>query len=217
MEFGDMRAQYLAAQLRGDRREAVRLALEAGATSSKPGWTALEQQLRLIQEAQWEIGRLWQENTISVAQEHMATAIANIALARVYESAAREPQNAKKIAVACVEGEQHDFPARMVADALDLAGFSVFYLGADVPTSSLVEFVKREAPDLLALSVTMDFNLPALRSALAQVREADRSLSLAVGGNACMSEGLAHELGADGGGRNASEVVITARKLLGLT
>jgi len=213
--LGELRARYLAAQLAGSRREALRLVIDEGLARGIP---ALDVELEVIQEAQREIGRLWQQNTITVAEEHMATAISHMALSHLYEHAPRALTNGKKVMVACVEGEEHDFPARLVADALDLAGFDVRYLGANVPTDSLLAAVKRERPDLLALSATMTFNVPALRRTVERVRlEAGTSLPLAVGGGACTwMAGLPHALGADATARDARELVEAARRLLGV-
>ncbi len=178
-----LRDRYLAAQLAGDRREALRLVLEEGL---RAGATVAELQLAVIQEAQREIGRLWQENRISIAQEHMATAISHVVLAHLYDRAPRADTNGKKVLVACVEGELHDLPARLAADALDLAGFEVRYLGASVPVHALLSMIDQVKPDLVALSVTMAFNAAALREAVARVRaHTGGRLPIAVGGNAC--------------------------------
>jgi methanogenic corrinoid protein MtbC1 len=199
------------------------------------GASVLDVQLGVIQEAQREIGRLWQENSISVAQEHLATAISNMALSHLYDHASRARTNGKKVIVACVEGELHDFPARLVADALDLAGFDVRYLGASVPTDSLLSFIREERPDLVALSVTMTFNLPSLRATCDRLRkETAGALPIAIGGNACRglqetplsgpgsdasprSGDVAAELNADATGVDAAEVVDAVCKLLGVT
>lgn len=211
----ELKTRYVAAQLAGDRREALRLVLAEGI---EKGATVLEVQLQVIQEAQREIGRLWQENTISIAQEHMATAISNMALSHIYDFASRAPANGKKIVVACVEGELHDFPARLVSDALDLAGFEVRYLGASVPTDSLLTFLEQEKPDLLALSATMTFNVPSLRATAQRVRaETGGKLPIAIGGGACQwMKGIAEDLGADATGCDASEMVAAASRLLGV-
>lgn len=156
-DLATLRARYLAAQLAGDRREALRLLIEEGL---KCGASVEDVQLRVIQEAQREIGVLWQENRISIAEEHMATAISSLALAHVFQHASSRPANGRKVVVACVDGELHDFPARLVADALDLEGFDVRFLGASVPVEALLAVLAKEQPDLLALSVTMSFNVP---------------------------------------------------------
>jgi methanogenic corrinoid protein MtbC1 len=213
-ELAGLRERYLAAQLAGDRREALRLVIGEGIGL---GLSVLDLQLHVIQEAQREIGRLWQENEINIAQEHMATAISHMALAQLYDEAPHAPSNHKKVVVACVEGELHDLPARLVADALDLSGFEVRYLGADVPLHSLLPMLASERPDLLALSATMSFNLPALREAVKHVREAAPQLPIVVGGAACSDlRSLATELGAAGTGSDATELVAIARRLLGL-
>ncbi|WP_373047792.1 B12-binding domain-containing protein [Vulgatibacter sp.] len=175
------RGRYRAAQLRGDRRGASAVILEEGLAG---GFTTADLQA-VVQEAQREIGRLWEENRVSIAQEHMATAISQIVLAHLYDRAERARDRGQKLWVACVEGELHDLPARLAADTADLAGFDVRFLGANVPTDSLVEMVRAERPDVLALSVTLSFNVPALRTAVSRLREAfGDGLPLVIGGNA---------------------------------
>lgn len=212
-DLKDLRARYLAAQLAGNRREALRLVIDEGVTR---GASVLEVQLGVIQEAQREIGRLWQENVISIAQEHMATAISNIALAHLYDHATRAESNGKKVVVACVDGELHDFPARLIADALDLAGFEVRFLGASVPTSSLISMIGAEKPDLLALSTTMSFNVPALKTALARVRESFPALPIVAGGGACAGLESSAPPRPDSTPKDAAETVEAARRLLGI-
>jgi methanogenic corrinoid protein MtbC1 len=204
---------YLSAQLRGDRREALRLIVEGGL---QRGLSCLEVH-QVIQQAQSEIGKLWQEDRITIAQEHMATAISQVVLSHVYQYADSPKANGKKIIIACVEGELHDFPARLVADALDLAGFEVRYLGANVPTDDLLELLATESPDLLVLSATMTFNVPQLRDAVRRVRERLPQLLLAIGGGACLYDrGLAGDLGADLAGQDAVELVQKAKARLGV-
>jgi len=214
-DLTQLRNRYLAAQLAGDRREALRLVTSDGLDR---GASVLELQLSVIQEAQREIGRLWQESAISIAQEHMATAISNMALAHLYDRATRAPSNGKKVIVACVDGELHDFPARLVADALDLAGFEVRYLGASVPADSLIAMIREEKPDLLALSVTMDTHLAALEKTVELVREATaRELPIAIGGAVCDSaKDRVTQLGAIATATDAAQTVVAASIALGV-
>lgn len=213
IDFAELRRRFLDAQLSGDRRGALRLTLDA---CLEHGASILDVQLKIIQEAQRELGRLWQEDRINIAQEHMATAIAQLALAHLYQHADPIASSGQRVIVACVEGELHEFPARLVSDALDLAGFTVKHLGANVPTESLLSIIEAEQPDLLALSVTMSFNTPALRDAVAQVRRATQGrLPIIVGGHACRwGKGLPGELGVDGTAADAAEVVALAQQVL---
>lgn len=213
VDLAALRAAYLAALLEGNRRSALDLVIARGLDDGAPA-----EQLRceVVQAAQREIGQLWQQNRISIAQEHQATAISQIVLAHLYDRSPSTPANGSKVIVACVPGELHDFPARLVADALDLAGFTTKYLGANVPTESLIERVCAERPDLLALSVTMAFNLPALRTCVERVRKAC-SVPIAVGGAACSwDEHAAETVAADLHASSADELVHKARVFLGV-
>lgn len=209
-----LRARYLKAALRGDRKEALRLLVDEGLLVGLPLPTLM---LEVLAPAQHEVGRLWQENRISVAQEHMATAVAQLALAHLYRHLAREPDNGRRVTLACVEGELHDLGARMASDFLEAAGFGVHFLGASVPLEHLVRQLREEPPHLLALSATMSFHLPALRAAVKGVRAALPGLPVAVGGWALeWSPGLAEELGVTFVGRDARELVRLARQTLGV-
>lgn len=210
-----LRERYLEAQLGGDRRRAIRVLVDEGL---KNGVLTSELQLGVIQEAQREIGRLWQEDRISIAQEHMATAISQVALAHLYQLATPSAPNGKRILLACVEGELHDFPARLAADALDLAGFEVRFLGANVPTDSLLSAIAAQKPDLVALSVAMIFNVPTLRDAVARIRaQTNHRLPIAVGGHAfTQAQSLSDDLGVNATGSDAEAMVAVARRLLEL-
>ncbi|HLM71738.1 MAG TPA: B12-binding domain-containing protein, partial [Polyangiaceae bacterium] len=73
-------SRYLAAQLASNNRECIRLIDEALAQ----GASVQEIHLKVIQPCQREIGRLWEQGRISVAQEHLATAISQLAIAHMY-------------------------------------------------------------------------------------------------------------------------------------
>lgn len=181
LDFAAMCEGYLRTQLGGDRRAALQFIEEALREGASPD----DVRCHIVQAAQREIGRLWQEDRISIAQEHMATAISQLALAHLFQHARFRDRVGKKILVACVPGEQHDFPARLLADTLDVAGYDVRFLGADVPLDSLLRSLDEERPDLLALSVTMIFNIQALRQAVQAVRaKFARQIPIAIGGNA---------------------------------
>ncbi|WP_348652876.1 cobalamin-dependent protein [Polyangium sp. y55x31] len=173
------------------------------------GAPASEIGLHVLRAAQRRIGELWQDNRIGVADEHLATAIAQVVLSHLYRLSPASPLIDKLVVFGCVEGEHHDFPARLAADALDLAGYDVRFLGADVPTESLMSMIRRECPDLVALSATMSFNLRSLRMTVARLRsDFGEALPILVGGAACdtlVDPGA--ELGADGFARDTRDLI----------
>jgi methanogenic corrinoid protein MtbC1 len=205
---------FLAAQLAGDRQAALRVLVEEGLGR---GLSLPDLHLKVIQPAQYEIGRLWQENRITVAREHLATAIAQLGLAHLYRHLPRDPPNGRKVLLACVEGELHEVGARMASDFLEMAGFDVTFLGANVPTDSLVRMVGELRPDLVALSVSITYHLPALRGAVAALREATPKLPILVGGGA-FTWGLPveQELEVAFIGKDARELVAAACRLTGV-
>ncbi|WNG28945.1 cobalamin B12-binding domain-containing protein [Cystobacter fuscus] len=204
LRFLRLLASYLAAQLAGDLRGALHLLDE----SLGRGASVTELQCQVIQAAQRELGRLWSQRCIDIAEEHRATAISQVALAHLFARAQPAPARGVSVAVACVEGELHEMPARLLSDFLELAGFTVMHLGANLPTDSLVSLLEREPPDVLALSVTMLFNIPALRRAVAEVRgRLGPALPILVGGSAINAlPGLAEELGVASAGPTPAEL-----------
>lgn len=200
--------RYLSAQLKGQRQEALRLLLEEGVQA---GLSVPDLHLKIISPAQREIGRLWQENRISVAQEHLATAISQLVMAQLYRHLPRDAPNGKRVTVACVEGELHEVGARIASDFLEMAGFDVEFLGANVPTDSLVKWVQDSQPDLLCLSATMSFHLGALTEAIERVRAVLPHLPIAVGGHAFeWARGLEQRLGVTFYGKDAKALVAGA-------
>jgi MerR family transcriptional regulator, light-induced transcriptional regulator len=209
IDYARLTEHFVAAQLAGDRTEALRVVVDDGVVR---GARVIDLQARVIRAAQREIGRLWQHNRITVADEHRATGISQIVMARLFEFVRPSPRNGKSFAVACVEGEHHDFPARLVADYLDHAGFDVRYYGADLPTDHLLRSLADHRPDAVALSVTMTPNVGALRSAVASVRREHPALPILVGGHALeWSPQLADQLEITAAGATPDEVIIAAR------
>jgi MerR family transcriptional regulator, light-induced transcriptional regulator len=212
--FEELASSYVNLQLRGDRREALhfvdRLVTE--------GHSVADIQQHVVAAAQREIGRMWEESRIGIAQEHMATAISQLVLAQLYRYAQPLPARGRKVIVACIEGELHDFPARLVADALDLAGYDTRFLGADVPTASLITVLEQESPNLLALSITMPFHAAALRRQVKSVRDhTGGRLPIAIGGLACAQlQAITAEIHPEILATSAQEMVGAAHRLFGV-
>ena len=212
-EVDALRADYLAAQLAGDRRRALQLI-----TAHAQAGDDVRHRLRrdVVRAAQAEIGLMWQHNRISIAQEHMATAISHLALAEIFRQEHPAAPIGHTVVVACVDGELHEFPARLVADELDLAGFDVRFLGASVPLKDLLAFIAAERPDLIVLSATMAFHADVVRQAVTALRQATGgALPIAIGGQVCTwVETLAADLQVEISGCDAATLVREARELL---
>lgn len=104
--------QFLQHLLTGERRAASCLILDA----VQPGTPLKEIYLRVFQRTQREIGRLWQTNQISVAQEHFCTAATQMIMSQLYPYIFTGERKSRRMVLACVGGELHEIGARMGAD-----------------------------------------------------------------------------------------------------
>lgn len=139
---------------------------------------------RVIAAAMHRIGRLWANNEISPAHEHLATQITFRVLALLREAfRVAQSRTKARVMLAAVEGEQHVMGLQMAADMLDEAGYDVLMLGADVPTDSLRRMAAEHAPKLVGLSATLGVNARRLPEAVAALAEVDSELGVIVGGS----------------------------------
>ncbi|WP_420856420.1 MULTISPECIES: cobalamin B12-binding domain-containing protein [Streptomyces] len=153
--------------------------------------------LDVIAAVQGRVGREWAANRITVAQEHAATAINDRAVAAValHPSARTEPTRGR-VTVACVDGEWHALPARLLAEVLRIRGWHVDYLGAQVPAPHLVAHLHRTGPDAVALSGSLATRLPAAHATITACQAV--GTPVIAGGAAFGPEGrYARLLGAD--------------------
>ena len=78
--LADLARNYLDALLDGERHAASRLVLEA----AESGVDTKDIYLHVFQKTPYELGRLWQTNRISVAQEHFCTAATQMVMSQLY-------------------------------------------------------------------------------------------------------------------------------------
>lgn len=173
--------------------------------------------LAVITRAQRRIGELWRASRVTIAQEHMASAIAEMALAQIHAHLPRADPNGRRATVACVEGELHSLGARLLASVLDLDGFEVRFLGANVPTSALVRDVASTCPDAVCLSVGSSLTIPSLVRAVRQLREEQGNHLLIAGGGQAFSfaPSLHRNLSLDVHGGDADTAAIALERALG--
>jgi methanogenic corrinoid protein MtbC1 len=143
--------------------------------------------LDLFQRTMVEVGSLWERNLISVADEHLATALMESLFPVSAPYLFQQPRNGRQIVLACVSKEQHQIGARIVSDLFEWRGWDSSFVGADTPTADLLRLIGARKPDLLGLSVSMFFNLSSMKDVLGQVRTSFPDLPILIGGR-----GLAH-------------------------
>jgi len=206
---------YLLALLEGDRRRASRMILDA---VDRPQ-AVRDVYLQVLLRAQKELGRMWLTGEINVAEEHFASHTTKMVMGQVLCRAEFERPVGKTVLAAAVAGNRHDIGLCAVADFFEMAGWRTIQLGADVPTSDLVQAVECFEVDLVALSASLSVQIDTVKTAIRAVRSGRRgsAVKILAGGLAfANADNLAVQVGADGYGADPDEAVSVGRRLVGL-
>jgi methanogenic corrinoid protein MtbC1 len=100
------------------------------------------------------VGDAWHDGKLSVSQEHLASAV----IQRVVSETApllTGTSESPVIVIATLEGERHANGALMAAATAASEGWRVIYLGADLPTSEIVETARRTRARAVGISVVV--------------------------------------------------------------
>jgi methanogenic corrinoid protein MtbC1 len=159
----------------------------------------------LIGHTQLQVGALWAANQWSIAREHSATAISERAVAAVAARTNVRPHRGR-VTIACVDGEWHALPVRILAEMLRLDGWRADFLGASVPGPHLVTHLHQTGPDAVALSCMLPTRLPRAHAAIAACRTAGVPV-IAGGRGFGPGARYAQHLGADAWATGAEEAV----------
>jgi methanogenic corrinoid protein MtbC1 len=196
------RDALLEAVAAADERRALAVAKEL----LDGGMTPAQLLLDVVAPVQRQVGRLWQSNEWSVAQEHAATAInERVITVATTRAAGAVPVTPKgHVVVACLDGEWHAIPPRIVGEILRESGWQVTFLGTSVPTSHLVSYLHQHGPDVVALSCTLSRSLPRAHQVITACR--NTGTRVLVGGLGFGSHGQwAHALGVTSWAADARE------------
>ncbi|MEU7526695.1 B12-binding domain-containing protein [Saccharothrix sp. NPDC042600] len=181
-----------AAVVAGDEPAATRAVL--GALDA--GLDAESVLLDVVGGVQRRVGAEWAANRLTVAQEHAATAINERVIAALGAVVERPRPHLAHVVVACVDGEWHALPARLLAEVLALRGFRVDYLGAQLPVPHLITHLHTTGPAAVALSGSLAVRLPTAHATITACQAA--GTPVLVGGSAFGPDGrYARLLGAD--------------------
>jgi methanogenic corrinoid protein MtbC1 len=160
------RKLFLAAILAGQRQAAVNIVEEA----LRAGHSQVDIYVEIFTAALRRIGELWELNQISVAQEHMATSITQYAIAIIYPQMAHPGARRGSMVVTGVSGELHQIGANLLADAMEANGWTVRFLGTNLPASSVLSIVEESSADVLCISTTIVANLPSVVELVRTIR-----------------------------------------------
>jgi trimethylamine corrinoid protein len=116
------------------------------------------------------------------------------------------------VVIGTVQGDIHEIGKRIVGTMLEVYGFEVHDLGADVPIEKFIEKAKELKADILATSALMTTTMTRQKKLEEALREAGirDSVKTMVGGAAVTQE-WADLIGADGYGQDVTEAALKRR------
>ncbi len=205
--------RYLDLLLAGNRDQAVQLIL----SEVDSGTPIPEIYLNVFQPTQREIGRLWEVNQITVAQEHFCSAATQLMMSMLYPRFLGTGSNGPSMVATCVSGELHEIGIRMVSDFFEMAGWNTYYLGANTPPADIIQTLISRQSKVLAISATITYHIPRVIELINKVRDSalGEDLPILVGGRPFLiSPGLWEQVGADGFAADARQAVVAAAGLL---
>jgi MerR family transcriptional regulator, light-induced transcriptional regulator len=208
---GELAIRYLTALLDGQRHVASQMILEAVAGGVGVG----EIYEHVFQLAQYEVGRLWVLNEVSIAQEHYCTAATQLIMSQLYPYVFASEKRGLTLVATCVAGDYHEVGVRMVTDLFEMDGWSTFYLGANTPPGVVLDTVAQQNADVLAVSVTLSAHVEAVAVLIdgARGRADCKDVKILVGGGPFrVAPDLWKSLGADGCAGSAREGIALAER-----
>jgi methanogenic corrinoid protein MtbC1 len=151
-----------------------------------------------------EVGRRWQQGDFSISEEHAVTATLETVVALLAGSFDSAP-DARRVVVACAEGDVHSLAARMIAAHLVFLGWRVNFLGPSQPADDLGAYLRENPPEALVLSCTVAAALPGARASIRAAHAA--GVPVLAGGHGFGADGRrARALGADAWAADPREI-----------
>ncbi|WP_227396899.1 cobalamin B12-binding domain-containing protein [Jeotgalibacillus aurantiacus] len=176
-------AKFTEALLNGDQDACWSMVQEC----VNAGQTTEQIYYHVMTPAMVEIGRLWQENEISVADEHLATTTCDFTMSRYKHEVLLpriqgQPQDQGRALFFCVEQEEHDLGIRMIAQIFEEKGYLVRMMGANLPVEYALSMAVNWEPDVMGVSASMIKQGEKVPSYIQRLMERFPSVELLIGG-----------------------------------
>ena len=129
------------------------------------------------------------------------------------EASGREAEVKGSIVLGVVEGDVHDIGKNLVKMMFEVAGWTVYDLGKDVPLDKFVEEQIRTDSEVVGLSALMTTSMLAMPVVIEKLRAKNPNVRIILGG-APVNPEVAEKYGADGYAKTAGTAVDEAINLL---
>lgn len=184
--FAQALEQYYPALIRGDLAACQTIVQ----TTLASGVSVFELYQRLLQPALYRVGEGWARNHLSVATEHMATAITESLLNEFYPRLIQANRTGRTAVLTPTLDELHQVGVKMAADVFEYHGWDSVVLGAGTDLATLLHTLTNRQAAVVGISFTIGFHAPALQQMLVRIRQDFPGLPIWLGGQGLAAETL---------------------------
>jgi corrinoid protein of di/trimethylamine methyltransferase len=129
------------------------------------------------------------------------------------EASGRKSEAKGSIVLGVVEGDVHDIGKNLIKMMFEVAGWTVYDLGKDVPLDRFVEEQLRTDSDIVGLSALMTTSMISMPEIVKKLKEKNPKVRVMLGGAPITPE-VVEKYGADGYAKDAGTAVDEAIKLI---
>jgi methanogenic corrinoid protein MtbC1 len=188
--------RYMQPLLAGRRSECAAVIDEA----ARHGVSAKELICDIIWPAMLQVERLYRDDRINIASEHIAGRINRAVVNRLQAHLPQEPRLGRRVLVTSAEAAAEELGAEIVSDLLQADGWEVYFLGGGVPHDEILSLTGQLRPQVLLIFGTKPEDVPQVRKLVELIREIGvcPTMNIVVtGGIYGRADGLWQEVGAD--------------------
>jgi MerR family transcriptional regulator, light-induced transcriptional regulator len=139
----------------------------------------------LLKPVMYDIGKLWAEDKLDVATEHVSVNTANTLIKIINKKQLKSDskrRNKGKILISTPNGEQHNLACNILESILLSKGYMVFNASPSLPADSIIDSLRYYLPDAILISVTLEDNIQTTKNLVRKIRTSFPSLHILVGG-----------------------------------
>ena len=129
------------------------------------------------------------------------------------EASGRKTEAKGSIVLGVVEGDVHDIGKNLIKMMFDVAGWTVYDLGKDVPLEKFLEEQLKTDCDIVGLSALMTTSMVAMPEIIKKLKEKNPNVRIMLGGAPITPE-VVEKYGADGFAQSAGTAVDEAIRLI---
>jgi MerR family transcriptional regulator, light-induced transcriptional regulator len=129
-----------------------------------------------------EIGIHWQQGSIRIVQEHLASAVIRTFLYNLRDSY-KPGEYSPKILVTTPIGQIHEFGALIASIVASSEGWDAVYLGPDLPSAEIISAAELLRPKVIAISVVYAAEDNYLSKGIEELRSLPAGVKVVAGGS----------------------------------